>query len=116
MAPEELDSFMDDCGTLAENAASLVMNLMYGVRMAGLHLYILLARPSSQITKWTRDLEWKVQRIYSYMEMANNTYIYLSTSDIDKVMLIAWLDADLAGNLVSTKSTGGFFLGRGELR
>ena len=48
------------------------------------------------------------------MEMENKTYIYLSTSDIDKFMLIAWLDADLAGNLVSTKSTGGFSYGEGS--
>ena len=34
----------------------------------------------------------------------------LSTGDIDKVVLIAWPDADLAGDIMSTKSTSGFFV------
>ena len=33
----------------------------------------------------------------------------LSTGDIDKVVLIAWPDADLAGDFMFTKTTSGFF-------
>ena len=38
LAPEELDSLMAERGIFADHAASLVMKLMYGVRMWGLHL------------------------------------------------------------------------------
>ena len=34
----------------------------------------------------------------------------LSTGDIDKVVRIAWPDADLAIDFMSTKSTNGFLL------
>ena len=34
----------------------------------------------------------------------------LSTGDVNKVVLIAWPDADLAGDFMSAKSTRGFFL------
>ena len=112
LAPEELDSLMAERGILADHAASLVMKLMYGVRMAGPHLSTVVARLSSQITKWTRDSDRRLHRIYSYLEQAKNLTLKgsLSTGDIDKVVLIAWPDADLAGDFMSTKSTSGFFL------
>ena len=70
LAPEELDSLMAERGILADHAASLVMKLMYGVRMAGPHLSTVVARLSSQITKWTRDSDRRLHRIYSYLEQA----------------------------------------------
>ena len=112
LAPEELDSFMAERGIFADHAASLVMKLMYGVRMSGPHLSTVVAGLSSQITKWTRDSDRRLHRIYSYLEQARNLTLKgsLSTGDIDKVVLIAWPDADLAGDLMSTRSTSVFFL------
>ena len=112
LAPEELDSLMAERGILADHAASLVMKLMYGVHMARPHLSTVVARLSSQITKWTRDCDRRLHRIYSYLEQAKNFTLKgsLSTGNIDKVVLIAWPDADLAGDFMSTKNTSGFFL------
>ena len=88
------------------------MKLMYGVRMAAPHLFTVVARLSSQITKWTRASDRRRHRIYSYVEQAKNFILKgsLSTDDIDKVVPIAWPDADLAGDFMSTKNTSGFFL------
>ena len=112
LAPEELDALMAERGVFADHAASLVMKLMYGVRMAGPHLSTVVARLSSQITKWTRDSDRRLHRIYSYLAQAKKLTLKgsLSTGDVNEVMLIAWPDADLAGDFMTTKSTSGFFL------
>ena len=103
---------MAERGIFADHAASLVMKLMYGVRMSGPHLSTVVPRLSSLITKWTRDSDRRFHRIYFYLEQAKNLTLKgsLSTGDIDKVVLIAWPDADLAGEFMSTKNTNGFFL------
>ena len=53
-----------ECGRLAERAASLIMKLMYDVRMAGSHLAVVVGRLSSQIMKWTKDSD-SDRRIHS---------------------------------------------------
>ena len=112
LAPEELDSLMAGRSIFADHAASLVMKLMYRVRTSGPHLSTKVARLSPQITKWTRVSDRRLHRIYPYLEQEKNLTLKgsLSTGDIDKVVLIAWPDADLAGDPMSTKSTSGFFL------
>ena len=80
--------------------------------MAGPHLSTAVARLSSQIKKWTCDYDRRFHRIHSYLEQAKNLTLKgsLSTGDIDKVVLIAWPDSDLAGDFMSTRNTRSFFL------
>ena len=63
---------MAERGIFADHAASLVMKLMYGVPMSGPRLSTVVARLSSQITKWTRDSDRRLHRIYSYLAQAKN--------------------------------------------
>ena len=67
---------------------------------------------SSQITKRTCDSDRRFHRSHSYLEQAKKPTVNesLSTSVIEKVVLIAWQDADLACDLMSKINTSGFFL------
>ena len=109
---KELDSLLAQPGKMAANAASLVMRLMYGVRMAAPHLSIAVTRLSAQITKWSRESDRRLHRIFSYIAGASHMQLMgqLSTEDRDNLTLVAWPDADLAGDLTTTKSTSGFFM------
>ena len=59
---KELDELLAQEGALKEHAASLVMKLMYGARMAGPHIIVIVNRLSAQITKWTRDSDRRIHR------------------------------------------------------
>ena len=109
---EELDKLLGQDGKMAKNAASLVMKLMYGVRMALPHLCVIVGRLSSQITKWTADSDRRLHRVYCYLHGALHMKLTgcLSTSDIAELKILAWPDADLNGDYLDTKSTSGFFI------
>ena len=110
--PAELDRLMNEPGKLAPHAASLVMKLMYGVRMAGPHLTTIVSRLSSLITKWTKDADRRLHRVYCYLHGAVELTLMgtLSTEDFNEMELVAWPDADFCGDLMSARSTSGFFL------
>ena len=112
VSSEELDELLAQEGRMAPHAASLVMKLMYGVRMAAPHLSVAIGRLASQISKWTRESDRKLHRVYSYLKEASNLTLkgYLSTEDLSNVEIVAWPDADLCGDFMSTKSTSGFFM------
>ena len=109
---EEMDKLMTQEGKLAKHAASLIMKLMYGVRMAWPHLSVVVNRLSSQITRWTADSDRRLHRVYCYINDALDMKLTgsLSTADVHGARLIAWPDADHNGDVMDTKSTRGFFL------
>ena len=108
----ELDKLLEEKGVLADQAASLTMKLMYGIRMAAPHLSIAINRLASQITKWSRDSDRKIHRVFSYLNGASAMTLVgkLSTEDKGTVRLAAWPDADYAGDYNTTKSTSGFYM------
>ena len=109
---EELDELLSVPGKLANRAPSYVMKLMYGVRMSAPHLCVIVARLSSLLTKWSAEADRRLHRIYCYLHEHSDLTLrgVLSTADIDDFDLVAWPDADFAGDYMSTKSTSGFFL------
>ena len=109
---KELEALIAEEGKLKAHAASLVMKLMYGARMAGPHIIVIVNRLSSQITKWSRDSDRKIHRVYSYLKEAHDMVLTgtLSTADRDTAEIIAWPDADHAGDYMHTKSTSGYYL------
>ena len=114
---DEQDKLLSEPGYLADHAASLVMKLMYGVRMAGPHLAVAVTRLSSQITKWTRDSDRRLHRIFAYLNDQKGISLKgsLSSADRDSMKILAWPDADFAGDFMTSKSTSGFFLEVGGL-
>ena len=110
--PEELEDLLGKKGQLAPHAASLVMKLMYGVRMAWPHLCTIVARLSSQISCWTADSDRRLHRVYCYINDSMELKLRgrMSTEDAEHLLIRAWPDADLAGDYMTTKSTSGFWL------
>ena len=109
---DELDRLLGEEGKLASQAASLVMKLMYGVRMAWPHLCVIIGRLSSQLTRWTGDSDRRLHRVYCYIHTNMHLKLrgVLSTEDAGAFKITASPDADLAGDYMDTKSTSGFFI------
>ena len=112
IADDKLDELLNQPGLLAPHAASLVMKLMYGVRMAGPHLSTIVSRLASQISKWNRDSDRRLHRVYCYIYGSINMVLTgtLSTADKDALCIVAWPDADFCGDVMSTRSTSGHYL------
>lgn len=109
---EDLDELLNKKGEMADHAASLVMKLMYGVRMALPQLCVIVGRLSSQITKWTADSDRRLHRVYCYLNNSLSMKLTgsLAISDLGHIQLNAWPDSDLNGDYLDTKSTSGYFV------
>ena len=110
--PKEMDKLIEAPGELAPHAASLLMKLMYGTRMAFPALAVVISRLASQVTRWTADSDRRLHRVYCYLSGALNQVLTgeLAISDRAIAKIQAWPDADLNGCHLTTKSTSGFFL------
>ena len=109
---EDLDHLLSTPGRFSSKAASFIMKLMYGARMAMPQLCVIVSRLASQITRWSADSDRRLLRVYGYLH-ANADQILtgtLSKSDRKHLKIVAWPDADLNGDFMSTKSTDGFFV------
>ena len=106
------DELLAEPGYLAPHAASLIMKLMYGARMAGPHIITIVSKMSSRISRWTRDDDRRLHRVYCYLQGSVNLTLKgsLSTEDEQNFTLVAWPDADFCGDTHSTRSTSGFYL------
>ena len=109
---EDLDHLLNTPGKFSGKAASFIMKLMHGARMAMPQICVIVSRLASQITKWSADSDRRLLRVYGYLH-ANADKVLTGTlakSDRKHLKIIAWPDADLNGDFMSTKSTDGFFV------
>ena len=112
LVADALEKLTSEKGDMAEHAAHCVMKLMYGARMAMPYLCVVISRLSSQISRWTKDSDRRLLRVYSYLQNALDIKLRgsMSTADAESIKLVAWPDADLNGDVHDTKSTSGFYL------
>ena len=112
LSPEETEKLLAQKGEFAQHAASFLMKLMYGTRMALPSLSVVISRLASQITKWTAESDRRLLRVYAYLQGPIDVMLSgsLAVSDRQNIRLVAWPDADLNGCYLTTKSTSGFFL------
>lgn len=112
LSPEETEKLIAQKGEFAQHAASFLMKLMYGTRMALPSLSVVISRLASQITKWTAESDRRLLRVYAYLQGSLDVTLSgsLAVSDRQGIRLVAWPDADLNGCYLTTKSTSGFFL------
>ena len=96
----------------SSKAASFIMKLMYGARVAMPQTYVIASQLASQITKWSADSDRQLLHVYGYLHANADRVLTgtLSKSDRKHLKIIAWPDADLNGNFMSKKSTDGFFV------
>jgi hypothetical protein len=109
---EDLDALMQTPGKYRERAASYIMKLMYGARMALPQICVIVSRLASQITRWTADSDRRLVRVYAYLFSNADKVLTgeLADADAEHLAIVAWPDADLNGDMASTKSTDGFFI------
>ena len=88
------------------------MKLLYGARMAGPWLTVAIMRLARQIHKWTAECDRRLHRLYCYIEGTVQQVLtgVLSTGDLEHLKIDCWPDADLCGDIFSTKSTSGRFI------
>lgn len=109
---QDLEAMLAKPGEQKERAASYLMRLMYAARMAFPHIAVGVSRLARRISKWSVDDDRRLHRLMSYVYYHAEDHLTgeLASSDIGNLRLVAWPDADLAGDPSTTKSTSGFFL------
>ena len=93
-------------------AASFVMKLMYAARMAVPQALTPACRLASELSRWSKDNDRKLYRLYCYLYRYPDLVLVgsLSTADREKIKVIAWPDADLNSDINSSRSTSGCFI------
>ena len=98
---EDLDHLLNTPGKFSAEAASFIMKLMCGARMAVPQICVIVSRLAGQIAKWSADSDRRLLRVYGYLH-ANADKVLTGTlakSDRKHLKIIAWPDADLNGDV-----------------
>ena len=80
--------------------------------MAGPWLTVAIMRLARQIHKWSVECDRRLHRLYCYIHSTMSQVLtgVLSTGDQKDLRIDCWPDADLCGDIFSTKSTSGRFI------
>ena len=75
-------------------------------------ILVAITRLASRISKWSAECDRRLERLYDYLKGHSDSKISgtLSSSDFEDCYIVAWPDADLAGDAMSSKSTMGRFI------
>ena len=95
-------------GCLGNDAAAVLMKVLYGARMGRYDLIRPVQALASRVTKWNHlcDRKRKLHRLISYVNSTLDLHLY-GTQFIE---LVAYCDADLAGDRTGSKSTSGVLI------
>ena len=109
---EQFQENVAKVGALGHVAAKYLMKLLYAARMCNPNLCVPVQRLATQVNKWSAEADRRLTRLYQYVKHSADWVLTgsLSTRDLDSLILRAWPDADLCGDVWSSKSTSGFFL------
>ena len=108
----QLDENLLKPGKLATGAPRYLMKLLYCVRLAFPVLALVIQRLASQVVRWTAECDRRLVRIYAFLRSRPDLTLTgcLYSSDLDTCTLEYFPDADLNGDMMSTKSTSGFWI------
>ena len=105
----------DEPGVMAKTASSHLMKVLFAARLCRPDLLVAITRLASKVSCWQRCHDRHLHRLFQYlahhadMELCGT----LSVDDLDSCVLVMSVDADLASDMETAKSTSGMFL---ELR
>ena len=86
----------------------ILMKILYGARMGRYDLIRPAQALASRITKWNRLCNKKLHRLVSYINSTLDLHLHGWISDpADLLEVVAYCDADLAGDRTDSKSTSG---------
>ena len=105
----------EEPGDLAKTCSSHLMKLLFAARLARPDLIVAITRLASKATSWNKSHDRALRRLMQYVSHAADLELVsqLSSEDLQTAVLVMSPDADLAGDLETTKSTSGLWL---ELR
>ena len=109
---DQADQLISTPGKYGADAAHYLMRLMFAARMASPDLSLAIQRLATQITKWSSDCDRRLLRIYGYIANKPNIALIgtVNTNFNGTPCIIAWPDADLAGDPATSRSTSGYFV------
>ena len=101
----------EERGELQPIAAKVLMKILYAARMARYDLLRPTCYLAAKITKWTPRCDRALHRLVSYIKCSLDIKMTSWVGDpLDKWELVVYSDADLAGDLETSRSTTGVFL------
>ena len=105
----------DGPGLQAKSAASHLMKLLFAARLCRPDLLVAITRLASKVSCWQLCHDRALRRLFQYVAHHADYELVgqLSEKDLHSCVLVISPDADLAGDMETTKSTSGMFL---ELR
>ena len=107
----EKKTFPQEANQYNKTAAGIIMQTMYGARMARPDLLRCVGHLATYLTKWTRAEDEKLHRMMAYIK---KTLPYRQIGYIgdhpDELKLGLFVDSDLAGDRRDCKSTSGNFI------
>ena len=85
---------------------------MYGSWMELPTIFVVIQRLATLVTKWSAEADRRLHRLACYVHFHLDEVLTgcLSTADEFNLEIIAWPDADLNGDMLTTKSTNGEFV------
>jgi hypothetical protein len=108
----EILALMNLPGEYGPEAASYLMKLLYGARMCCPWLTVPVQRLAAHVHSWNAECDRRLVRLYDFVWSNLDIVLsgVLSEADIPHLELHYWPDADLNGDMMHTKSTGGMFV------
>ena len=99
-------------GKWGSKASSFLMKLLYGARIAFPIIAKAITSLASQISKWSLEADRRLHRIYEFLAYASDFALQgcLSIEDLNNVVIAAYPDADLGGDVWSARSTTGYWV------
>jgi hypothetical protein len=97
-------------GRLQPIAARVLMKVLYGARMARYDLIRAVNGLATEVTKWSLRCDARLHRLMCYINSTLDLKLYGWVGDpIPSLSLHLFVDADLAGDPPSSRSTSGVF-------
>ena len=98
-------------GVLKSISSKILMKILYGARTCRwdlLHAVNTLAR---EVTKWNKNCDIRLHKLMCYVKQSSQHSLEGWIGDsAGKLKLVAWCDADFAGDMKASKSTSGAHL------
>ncbi len=98
-------------GRLAEHAACILMQCLYGARMARFDLLRAITSLACQLTRWTPECDRKLHRLMCYIHSSKHLRMFgYVGNNLEEVQPHLFADADFAGCATTQRFTSGLHL------
>ena len=102
----------EDPGVFAASASSHLMKVLFAARLCRPDLLVAITRLASKVSSWQKCHDRALRRLFQYIAHHADLELVgsLDARDKESFVLVMSPDADLAGDLETTKSTSGLWI------